>query len=111
MLVRYEDILDDTQPNLEAMLGWLGIEHDSDTAREVVEKRSFSAIPEDMKGPGKRARTARPGQWQERLHPTEIRAIEDEMGEKLREVGYTATQPTEMAEESPPPEGGEGTDA
>ncbi|HEU4736970.1 MAG TPA: sulfotransferase [Solirubrobacterales bacterium] len=96
-LVRYEELLDETQPLLEAMLRWLRLDSSAEQVREVVERRSFAAIPEDQKGPGKRARSANPGQWRERLLPAEIEVIEREMGDKLRELGYPAiedVQPT-----------------
>jgi hypothetical protein len=89
-LVRYEELLEDTEPLLDSMLRWLDIEASPEFVREVAERRSFAAIPEDQKGPGKRARTANPGQWRERLEPAEIEVIEAAMGDKLRELGYPA---------------------
>jgi hypothetical protein len=91
-LVRYEELLEDTQPLLEAMLRWLDIDPGAEAVREVVERRSFAAIPEDQKGPGKRARSANPGQWRDRLSAEEIEVIEQAMGEKLRELGYPAAE-------------------
>jgi hypothetical protein len=91
-LVRYEQLLEDTQPLLEAMLRWLDVERGPESVQDVVERRSFAAIPEDQKGPGKRARSANPGQWRERLLPAEIEVIEQAMGEKLRELGYPADE-------------------
>jgi len=88
--VGYEALLDDTIVGFSRMLDWLGMDVQPDAVRAAVEKRAFSAIPADKKGPGKRARSANPGQWRERLRPGEIELVEKIMGPKLRELGYEA---------------------
>jgi len=86
--VGYEDLLGDTPTEFGAMLDWLGMEVPPEQLSAAVEKRSFKAIPDSQKGPGKRARSATPGQWKERLRPGEIELVEQVMGAKLRELGY-----------------------
>ncbi len=86
--IGYEALLADTTLGFAQMLDWLGMEVGPDAVAAAVEKRSFSAIPADKKGPGKRARSANPGQWRERLRPGEIELVEKIMGAKLRELGY-----------------------
>jgi Sulfotransferase family len=86
--VGYEDLLADTMGEFSAMLDWLGMEIPPEQVRAAVEKRSFKAIPDSQKGPGKRARSANPGQWKERLRPGEIELVERVMGPKLGELGY-----------------------
>jgi hypothetical protein len=98
MLVRYEQLLEETQPLLAEMLRWLEVERTSEQVADVVERRSFAAIPGDQKGPGKRARSASPGLWRERLLPNEVEVIEDAMGEKLRELGYPAAETRRSAD-------------
>jgi Sulfotransferase family len=93
--VRYEELLADTQPLLEEMLRWLDVKVGPGQARSIVERRAFAAIPDEQKGPGKRARSATPGQWRERLAPVEIEIVESAMGEKLRELGYPAVEASE----------------
>ncbi len=88
--VGYEVLLSETMPRFTAMLDWLGMEISPDEVEAAVERRSFSAIPDAQKGPGKRARSASPGQWRERLRPGEIDLVERIMGPKLRELGYRA---------------------
>ncbi len=88
--VAYEELLADTTPEFTAMLDWLGVDVSPEAIQAAVEKRSFSAIPDSQKGPGKRARSAKPGQWKERLRPGEIDLVEKVMGPKLRELGYEA---------------------
>jgi len=86
--VGYEDLLADTVTEFTAMLDWLGMDVPADQIEAAVEKRSFKAIPDSQKGPGKRARSANPGQWKERLRPGEIDLVERVMGPKLQELGY-----------------------
>jgi sulfotransferase family protein len=88
--VGYESLLADTEPGFQRMLDWLRFDADPEAVREAVEKRAFSSIPADQKGPGKRARSATPGQWRERLRPQEIEVVEEIMGPKLAELGYEA---------------------
>jgi hypothetical protein len=91
--VGYEDLLADTSGELGAMLNWLGMDVTPEQLHAAVEKRSFKAIPDSEKGPGKRARSATPGQWKERLRPGEIELVEQVMGPKLRELGYEVEGP------------------
>ncbi len=93
MQVGYEALLGDTQAGFARMLDWLGMEVGPEAVRAAVEKRSFSAIPAEKKGPGKRARSANPGQWRERLRPGEIELVEKIMGPKLAELGYEVGVP------------------
>ena len=86
--VGYEDLLADTPTEFSAMLEWLEMDVPLDELRAAVEKRSFKAIPDSQKGPGKRARSATPGQWKKRLRPGEIELVEKVMGPKLQELGY-----------------------
>jgi Sulfotransferase family len=88
--VGYEALLEDTTTGFTEMLDWLGISIDAETVRAAVEKRAFSSIPAERKGPGKRARSATPGQWRTRLRSGEIEIVERIMGPKLRELGYEA---------------------
>ena len=87
--VGYEELLDDTPGGFKAILDWLGVPPDPALIGAAVEKRSFSSIPEEQKGPGKRARSANPGQWRERLRPGEIEIVHQIMGPKLQELGYS----------------------
>lgn len=86
--VGYEDLLADTGAGFAQMLEWLGMRLEPEAIEAVVRKRSFSSIPDSQKGPGKRARSATPGQWRDRLRPGEIELVERIMGPKLRELGY-----------------------
>jgi hypothetical protein len=89
MQVGYEALLSDTAQGFGRMLEWLDMQEiGADAVQAAVEKHDFSAIPSDQKGPGKRARSATPGQWRERLRPGEVELVEKIMGAKLQELGY-----------------------
>lgn len=88
MQVRYEQLLADTAAGFGRLLRWLDFELEPERVEAAVEKRSFAAIPSAQKGPGKRARSASPGQWRDRLRPGEVELLEQIMGPKLRELGY-----------------------
>jgi hypothetical protein len=90
MQVSYEGLLADTSGGLERMLQWLGVQVAPETVHAAVERRAFATIPPEQKGPGRRARSATPGMWRERLRPGEIELVEEIMGAKLRELGYRA---------------------
>lgn len=95
--VGYERLLADTQTQFGAMLDWLGMQLGAEQLAAAVQKRSFSSIPVEQKGPGKRARSASPGQWRERLRPGEVDLLERIMGAKLAQLGY------EVRDELPSP--------
>ena len=88
MQVGYESLLADTTLGFGQILQWLGMDVEPDVLAAAVHKRAFSAIPSAQKGPGRRARSATPGRWRERLRPGEVELVEQVMGPKLRELGY-----------------------
>jgi hypothetical protein len=76
-LVRYEDLLADTLGAMRRVYSDLGIEWDEDALARAVEKHSWEAIPEDMKGQGKFYRKASPGGWKEDLSTSQIEIVEE----------------------------------
>ncbi len=95
--VAYEDLLADTEARFGGMLEWLGMQVAPEAVRGAVQKRAFAAIPPDQRGPGKRARSATPGRWRERLRPGEVELLEQVMGGKLQELGYEVGVPVQGA--------------
>ena len=90
LLVRYEEMLDDTLGQLSRILRWLELRTDPEDVTRMVARHAFQAIPESEKGPGKVARAASPGLWRGRFTEEERRVLEEVMGEKLRELGYAS---------------------
>jgi hypothetical protein len=90
LLVRYEEMLDDTPGELGRILRWLGVDIDAGAVSRIVARHTFEAIPDSEKGPGKMARAASPGLWRSRFTEEERRILEEVIGEKLRELGYAS---------------------
>jgi hypothetical protein len=88
MRIRYEDLLADTPGILSRLADWLGLPSDPARIREIVERRSFSAVPAQRKGAGRRWRAALPGKWRESLTPEERELALEIMGPRLRDLGY-----------------------
>jgi hypothetical protein len=87
MLVRYEDLLADTESHVRRLVEWLGIPAPANLA-DVVAATRFSALPPDRTGPGQFARAATPGLWRERFTADEQAMLSRAMGEQLGILGY-----------------------
>jgi len=88
LLVRYEDLVDDTAGELGVVLDWLGIEIDEQRIRAIVAKFAFESIDPSKRGPGKIYRAATPGLWRESFDDEEQQLLWEVMGETLEELGY-----------------------
>lgn len=76
-LVRYEDLRAEPLDAMRRIYSELGIEANGDALARAVEKHSWEAIPEDMKGQGKFYRKASPGGWKEDLTPGQVEIVEE----------------------------------
>ncbi len=88
LLVRYEEILGDTQAQLRRIFDWMEIEVGSDELAGVVERHAFESAPKDRRGPGQPMRAATPGLWRQNLTGDEQDTMHEIMGAKLAELGY-----------------------
>jgi sulfotransferase family protein len=88
LLVRYEELLADTGPQLQRIFDWLDLEVDERSLATIVKKHAFESAPRDRRGPGKPMRAATPGLWRENLTEDEQRIMREVMGAKLAELGY-----------------------
>ena len=87
LLLRYEDLLADTQKELRSIYSWLGLAPPGDLP-ERVEGRAFGSTPDAERGPGKFARAATPGLWRNNLNQDEQDCCERIMGPMLKTLGY-----------------------
>ncbi len=76
-LVRYEDLRAEPLGAMRRVYSELGIEAGEGALARAVEKHSWEAIPEDMKGQGKFYRKASPGGWEEDLTPGQVEIVEE----------------------------------
>jgi len=86
--VRYEDLLADTPGVLGEIAAWLDLPNDESRIQAIVDRHSFSTVPERLRGSGKRRRAATPGRWREALTPEEQEMALKIMGSRLTELGY-----------------------
>ena len=75
VVVRYEELRDDTVGTMKGMYSALGIEVDVEEIARVVEKHSWENIPEEEKGEGKFYRKATPGGWRNDLTPAQAQTV------------------------------------
>jgi Sulfotransferase family len=92
--IRYEDLLADTTGVVGALYEWLGLATAQGRVERVVERRSFDAVPDAKKGPGKHRRSATPGKWKEGLSPEATAVAQEVMGERLAKLGYQDDSPS-----------------
>jgi len=92
--IRYEDLLSDTTGVVGELYEWLGLATADRRVETVVERRSFDAVPDANKGPGKHHRSATPGGWQEGLSQQAKAVAQEVMGERLAKLGYRDDSPS-----------------
>jgi len=85
VLVRYEELRDDTLETMKRLYSTLGIPVDEGELRRSVEKHSWENIPQEEKGEGKFYRKATPGGWREDLTPEQAQIVEQITAPLLRE--------------------------
>ena len=85
VLIRYEELRDDTLGTMERLYSTLGIEVRSEELARAVEKHAWENIPENEKGQGKFYRRAKPGGWREDLTPGQVEIVEQVSAPLLKE--------------------------
>ena len=89
VLVQYEALRAEPAKELFRILDALELDLARDEIRSAVAATQFENIPKSRRGPGKFARSATPGLWRDNLTPDEQRRMEEVMGPKLRQYGYS----------------------
>ena len=87
-LVRYEDLLNETQKELQRIYDFIGIKISENELKNIIKKYSFKNIPSELKGKGRHRRIASPGKWKENFSEEEKVMMEKIMGKALKNVGY-----------------------
>jgi hypothetical protein len=86
VLIRYEELRDDTLGTMERLYTTLGIEVGREGLMRAVEKHAWENIPEKEKGQGKFYRKATPGGWREDLTPDQVEIVEQVSAPLLKEL-------------------------
>ncbi len=84
ILIRYEQLREDTTACLDAVCGVLGL--DPGPVPEVVARHRFERVSD--RGSGRAVRLATPGGWRGNLMPAERAAMHEAIGPALEEFGY-----------------------
>jgi hypothetical protein len=87
LMLRYEDLLADTETHVRRIVTWLGLPTPPNVS-EVVAATSFAALPAERTGPGQFARAATPGLWRDHFTADEQQLLAKIMGEQLTILGY-----------------------
>jgi hypothetical protein len=85
VLIRYEELRDDTLGTMERLYSTLGIEVGGEELVRAVDKHAWENIPEKEKGQGKFYRKATPGGWREDLTPGQVEIVEQVSAPLLKE--------------------------
>jgi LPS sulfotransferase NodH len=84
ILIRYEELREDTTACMEAVCGVLGL--DPEPVPDVVARHRFERVSD--RGSGHAVRQATPGGWRGNLTPGERAAMHEAIGPALEEFGY-----------------------
>ena len=88
VMVRYESMLRDPAREVGRVCESLALEVSSAQLEEIGRVHAYSSVPSDEKGADKAIRSAEPGSWRRHMSAAEQRAMYEELGERLVEVGY-----------------------
>lgn len=87
LLVKYEDLLNDTLNELKKIYDFLEIVIPDEDLKKFIDKFSYENVPNESKGIGKSIRFASPGHWKN-LTDEEKEIIQKIMGKTLKNLGY-----------------------
>ena len=89
--LRYEDLLSDTDGELEQVLAWMKLARPA-SLEERIRRHSFASIPAEHRGPGRFHRAASPGLWREAWTAEERRVCGTILDPTLQDYGYVPTE-------------------
>jgi hypothetical protein len=90
LLVRYEELLEDTPTELARIDRWLGLGRSPTELARAVEANRFDSVRNRLQKRRRGARSASPGAWRQNLSAAEQELMGGLIGEKLEELGYDA---------------------
>jgi len=88
LLIRYEDLLENTLHELKKIYNFLEIPIDKNEIINIIKKYSFENLSPESKGIGTTRQFAKAGKWKEVFSQEEQKIIEEFEGNKLSELGY-----------------------
>jgi hypothetical protein len=91
LLIRYEEMREQTEESLRSVARLVGL--DPGRAPDIATRHTFERLSPDERGPLKEVRSATPGGWARNLTREEQDAMHEVMGETLEMVGYDPEAP------------------
>lgn len=88
LLVRYEDLRENTFPELKKIYDFIGIKINDEDLKRKIDEFSYDNIPDKHKGPGHRIRTAKHGGYIDNFSADEIELMTSIMSDTLKKMGY-----------------------
>lgn len=88
LLVKYEELRENTFEHLKKIYNFLNIEVDDETLNSIIKRHDFDNIPSNQKGLGKFYRSASPGRWKKSFNENEKREMNLIIGKTLESFGY-----------------------
>jgi len=88
LLVKYEDLRNDPQNEINRIYQFLGYELPEEKIKKIVEATKFENISDELKGEDKNFRKAKPGGYKDSMDTDEIKLINSVIGENLKKFGY-----------------------
>ncbi len=86
--IKYEDLLKNTEKELEKIYKFIEVDIHKNLLKEIVEMCKFENIPKEEIGKGKVTRFATPGKWKENFNEEENSIMNEIMGSTLAKLGY-----------------------
>jgi hypothetical protein len=97
VLVRYEELRNQTAETLGRVAALLDFEIAPQALEEIADRHAFERVPAGASGSRKAIRLATPGSWRENLSADEQLAMHEVMAETLAEFGYEDELPAMAA--------------
>jgi hypothetical protein len=88
VLIRYEDLLDDTLRELGRICEAIGRAPDYEHLAAIADAHDFDRVPSQEKGGTHEIRLASPGGWRRHMNPAEQRIVTETLGDTLISFGY-----------------------
>ena len=87
-LLKYENLRQDTFPEIQKIYKFIGIEINPETLEKIVKKYEFEDIPKEKRGKGQFRRFATPGKWKENFNEEEQLIMNSFMKDTIKKLNY-----------------------
>jgi hypothetical protein len=89
LFLRYETLRSNTLAELKKIYKFLNIDIDTDSLSKIVSDNAFENLSAEKKGVGTTRQFASSGKWKENFSKSEIKTIQEIIGETLTKLNYS----------------------